>query len=475
VSDLEVIGGSGGVGADTDDLRQTADQLAAASEATDGVAAVARDLAASSALLASTPFSPGTAARAQAELLEAAASTTKLALGIDAQVLVLRMRATMFEVAGGVQDAGADALQVAGVPLALQFLVNSGIAGFGEGAGAEAENLLGRILRGEVDVDELDDAMKAVLAAGGAGAGDQVQDGLTAFPWLTDTLTGGLPVWLSAGASAASRGRVRLPADFEGFTALLQGLAGAGGFLQDRPTRVRPLDGTTRAPSDLADTMAELRELVASTSGAEDGSSKVRVIRVDGEPPRWVVLVPGTQTFHPKAGADPSDMTTNVELVQGQGEILKAIRDAMAEAGVGMGDPVMVAGHSQGGIAAAALASDAETRERFNVTHVMTAGSPIARLPVPDDVTVVAFEHEQDPVPRLEGDPNPDRAGWTTVRKDLGSEAQSPGHAHEGDLYVETIREALGDDRLDDVGESFAPFMAGGSGQDFELVREPER
>jgi hypothetical protein len=49
----------------------------------------------------------------------------------------------------------------------------------------------------------------------------------------------------------------------------------------------------------------------------------------------------------------------------------------------------------------------------------VTAGSPIGGVPIPDDVSVLSIETEQDAVPKLDGRENPDRSNWVTVKHDL--------------------------------------------------------
>jgi hypothetical protein len=100
---------------------------------------------------------------------------------------------------------------------------------------------------------------------------------------------------------------------------------------------------------------------------------------------------------------------------------------------------VLVAGHSQGGIVAATLAADPGFRRRQRVTHVIASGAPIARLPVPAEISVLALEHRQDAVPRLEGERNADRRHHVTVTRDLqGSEVRTAGASHAASLYRET-------------------------------------
>lgn len=47
--------------------------------------------------------------------------------------------------------------------------------------------------------------------------------------------------------------------------------------------------------------------------------------------------------------------------------------------------------------------------QAFNITHVVTAGSPIGRTDIPADVQVLSLENQRDIVPHLDAAPNPDR------------------------------------------------------------------
>ena len=262
---------------------------------------------------------------------------------------------------------------------------------------------------------------------------------LLAMPGLTDAVVEGM------GASASATTGTAL--SYEDTVVGLLALAGlAGWFDDDAPVHAERADMTgvpdedlflPRGVSDLFDTQTRLMGLTRD----DPGSSRLRVIDVgtDGRP-AWVVQVPGTQEWGTAAGADPSDLTTNLHLTGPEdAALLDAIDDAMRIAGVGTDDPVMLVGHSQGGIAAAAFAVQSDARGR-NVTHVVTGGSPVAHLDVPDDVEVLSLEHTTDPVPRLDGDPNPDRSNWTTVLRDVGGpdDHDDPFGPHASILYRAT-------------------------------------
>lgn len=76
----------------------------------------------------------------------------------------------------------------------------------------------------------------------------------------------------------------------------------------------------------------------------------------------------------------------------------RAVLAALRRAGVPAGSPLLVAGHSQGGITALNVAAAGG----YRVTHLVTAGSPIANKRAPG-VRVLAVEHQGDLVPELDG------------------------------------------------------------------------
>ena len=109
----------------------------------------------------------------------------------------------------------------------------------------------------------------------------------------------------------------------------------------------------------------------------------VRITQVDNGTgtPAYVVAVPGTERWGPDAGPMPRDLSANLNLVAGNPTAAaESVRLAMDAAGIPPGSPVMLVGHSQGGIIAAQLASDPAFVERYGVTHVMTYGAPIDHM-----------------------------------------------------------------------------------------------
>ncbi|MFL6175797.1 MAG: hypothetical protein ACJ715_04030 [Ornithinibacter sp.] len=225
-------------------------------------------------------------------------------------------------------------------------------------------------------------------------------------------------------------------------------LAARGGWLGDGSTvpRVRVVEATLKL--DAGSGFRGAADLVAAAEGLDGG--RVRVVEVSrgGGGSAWVVIVPGTQEWSPHPGANPFDVTTDVRAVTGDATlaaagVAAALEVARARAGgrSRAGDPVVLVGHSQGGILAVALASDPAFAGHNRVTHVVTTGSPVALFPVPPAIAVLSVERGDDPVPRLDLSPNPDRPSWVTLRTPSTGPVVDVG-AHRLEGYVATLRVA---------------------------------
>ena len=236
-----------------------------------------------------------------------------------------------------------------------------------------------------------------------------------------------------------------------------------------------------------------LADLVLSSNADHDrvvrdsGRSGIRIVRVtQPDVTRYVVQIPGTQQWDPLSGTDPSDLTTNLELSDdGHAEIMDAVLLAMKD--IPEGAQVMFMGHSQGGIVAAALAADAQTA-KYDVRGVLTYGSPVGRIDIPEGIKVLSVEHLQDPVPRTDGTEGPDTVDRTTVFREPSVrelEELSPNapltvtDAHSAEVYLTTVQlieaaAAGGDDRLTGAVADFDDFFgpdATSTFQDWDLVR----
>ncbi len=205
--------------------------------------------------------------------------------------------------------------------------------------------------------------------------------------------------------------------------------------------------------------------------GAEATDVEIVTVRDDaGNIVGYRVVLPSTQDWEElngvfNKGEGPqgdqgayNDLGSNVALlampIEMRGPYQKAVMEAlmqqMHEDGFSSYNevPVMMAGFSQGGILAARMAADPNSP--FNITAVVTGGSCIDTFPIPPNVSVLAIQHPDDPVPMLDGnvignnntgwgvvDPlNPNQATVTAVK-------EADTDAHGANSYSQTAYEVL--------------------------------
>ncbi|GAB3450521.1 hypothetical protein GCM10027517_38130 [Phycicoccus ginsengisoli] len=289
------------------------------------------------------------------------------------------------------------------------------------------------------------------LHAAGVDVAGAVDEALFVVPGVAD-VAGGVDGLVEPAPTGPPTGRGlptqdRPAGDYETALRVLTQVAGVAGLLRESGGAKVTAERWPRAGSRAPDDLTALADDLANLSDAEDYPGHVRVVEVPQAQGGsvWLVEVSGTQSWDAQSGDNPFDVTSDVRLMAGESTALAvgvttALDQAMAATGRDTsGEPVMLAGHSLGGIVAAGLASSPRFRAAHRVTHVVTMGSPVARMPVPVDVSVLSLEHQQDAVPRLEGQPNPDRRGWVTVTRDLrGGPVRTASGAHATAEYART-------------------------------------
>ena len=301
----------------------------------------------------------------------------------------------------------------------------------------------------------------------------------------------------AAAEEAALSGLRRLDQDAYGHPELVERLSAGGhrwllspllragedrGWLAERTDRIVALDvASPRAyvpPTGLGD-------LIATDVDVSQTDGLVRIVEVtavDGSH-AWVVAISGTQSWNPAPGENPFDVTADVRSVRAEFSaaaigVHLALLNAQRSTGRDTSkEPILLTGHSLGGLLATTLAADPTFHSGRRVTGVVAAGSPTGRLNVPSSVGVVSLEHSRDPVPRLDGMPVRNGGPWNTLVADPPSGGSASG-AHSGALYAESAAaiEAAGraDGRTEPWEAVIAPFVGGRSAiaHDAVLTRE---
>lgn len=432
---ISVSGGANGIDAKFDDIRQLGDLYGSIGPTLVGYAWDDKLEAADGDLLASAILSPGTFAEAEGAIVEATYGPHGLAVKaavIEGQAICFVAVVEFYEDADEAIHQAFEALSY-GVGFAAGFV------------------LPGAVIAGGVGLVGL--ALTNPLALAGLGLGLTAytsRDELIAFlednPWVIQTLANG------GGGLLDGLGTNPI-------TSPLMQLLGLGGFHADTASAADDLgellftdyegelnpdyDGALfahDAPRDFSDLMEDLN---AVATGTQNGVFTVQTLTDEDGEVRHIVQLPGTDDF--LSDTEIRNMGSNLNLIAGdQTAYAQAVQQAMAQAGVRPGEPVMLVGHSQGGMQAAALAADPTFP--YQVTHVVTAGSPVATSGIPDDVTVVSLENTGDVVPLLDGENNPGTANHITVTADLhsGSFGAAPGQNHSMSTY-ETMANAVDD------------------------------
>ena len=197
----------------------------------------------------------------------------------------------------------------------------------------------------------------------------------------------------------------------------------------------------SRSPQSISETITHCQELQASRGSLGQDYEEAGVIsiqRVEHADGRvsWVVYVPGTTDWTVGDG-EPQDLLTNLEGVGGTPTAMEsAVVTAMRQAGIQPREEVALYGHSQGGITVSNIAADPAIQDRYNITTVLTAGSPTAGADIPADVHALHLENAGDAVPGLDAAPTPTGphrqiAMLDTHQMDMG------GYPHASDVYAQ--------------------------------------
>ncbi|SEN59535.1 alpha/beta hydrolase [Cryobacterium luteum] len=248
------------------------------------------------------------------------------------------------------------------------------------------------------------------------------------------------------------------------------------GLFREGPVKVATAGAATSAtpPTGVGDLAARIPKAIA-------GQPQV-LIENYGTPENlsWAVYVGGTIDWNAVATTEPWDLTANVTAMAGQNAgSLQAVMQAMHAAGITAGDPVVIAGHSQGGLVATQVAASGA----FAVRAVVTFGAPESRVSVPSGVATMTVEHTDDVTTGLGGASMVQSEDRITVRREAFFSAEPPAGealpAHHLDTYRETalLIDASPEKNLTDFRDTVTGVLGSEPGDAvlWRGIRLPER
>ncbi|MGI5191871.1 hypothetical protein ACQEVI_27270 [Promicromonospora sp. CA-289599] len=235
-------------------------------------------------------------------------------------------------------------------------------------------------------------------------------------------------------------------------------LAGDGDPVVGAPIKAdETVDG--QEPVRALNSLRDVLRTVTDSYNTNDGLGKVawydrtegyvrvtKVVPPNGGEPRMVVSIPGTQPWFPwddLGNNHPADFIGDLVGAAGgrstySATVALAIDEAIAtDPDLDSGTPILLAGHSLGGITAADLASDPEFLADHNITDVITAGSPIDNDRIDSRIHVLEVAHAGDAVPLLDFadlrvtlQPGPDIIPGMPFHVEFSSSGHAPEDLH---------------------------------------------
>lgn len=251
------------------------------------------------------------------------------------------------------------------------------------------------------------------------------------------------------------------------------------GELSKPAPRVRPLDPAdlgddqkrealaaleSSVPDSLDDYLAQARAVDTVGGDALTVVDIARIVHEDGSV-AWIVTLPSTKDWVVTGDAGATnDLDADLLLLafpELESQYEKAVLDAMAQAGIGEGEPVLLTGWSLGGILAGHLAESGAGE--YNYQGVVVAGAPIDHMVILADVAVVQVKHTTDPVHRTDMiDTKPDRGShislWDGERSGMGMDYRTGKTlGHDIGQYQNTLAEHVRADQT--LNDDFIEFF----------------
>lgn len=203
-------------------------------------------------------------------------------------------------------------------------------------------------------------------------------------------------------------------------------------------------------PRDLGGLVDDIN--VAGKSPADRERILVRHVQQPDGTSAWVVSIPGTAQWSPVSQENPADLTANLRLMAGMSSSLKpavqqALSSAQRQAGVKPGsEPVMLTGHSQGGILAASMAHDPKLAKEMNIREVVTFASPVTGMGLPKEVNGLDVGIKGDIVHHADNQDTANEVNQAQISCESPTDAANNVATHDSHGYARRAHELLGHD-----------------------------
>ena len=449
--EYDVHGGAHDIEAGVEDMAAVGRLIGATGVDVGAIAVSAHGFLVDANLLSSVFLSPGSFAKAEAALIDALdgrGGLTWNAAEVTAAGLVLQGSSAAWEAFDAAQE-GLENLR---------------------------QQVRGRVFIGLLSTPAT--GIPTLLAGGGyfvaSGGLDDPQRFLVEHPGLLEEIVGSSPPLLD----------LLIPG--EGFPANVEQASGILALLYDQgPARIER-SGVDPSHDENGEPLNFSPTGITGALGKLDriGGSSFQVERVwTGDAWVYNVYLPGTETFDGPLGLQSPlvrSLGTNLAGVAGADNTYEdAVLRALADLQLPPDAQLNLVGHSQGGIIAARLAEKltdpGSGYPQYDVRTVLTAGSPVDHIALPEQVQMVSLANEYDIVPRLDGEGYDDHSNHTSIvfESQMGtvgqnhsvSETYQPFAAH-----LEDVRN--GDEEIDTALANLDPYFTGDPATTFTYQME---
>ncbi len=216
------------------------------------------------------------------------------------------------------------------------------------------------------------------------------------------------------------------------------------------------------APDSVDDFLWQAGAMDTIGGGVQTVVDIARIVQ-EGGSVAWIVTLPSTKDWVvPADQGAVNDLDADLLLLAFPGlksQYEKAVLDAMEQAGIGHGEPVLLTGWSLGGILAGHLAETGAGG--YDYAGVVVAGAPIDHLSISQDIPVIQVKHTTDPVHRTDMiDAIPDHGAhislWDGDRSGIGLGLKTDVLGHNALQYRQTLEEHV--TANESINDSFRDF-----------------